>query len=141
MGEDIINLEIITPEETVVKSEILDLYIPAFYGKAGILSNHLPYISLLKSGEISFDDVNKKKHYLYIENGFLEVQGNNISIISDKVVKSEDLNRDEIENRLSEVERKIKSASRDEISVEKLDMLLEENKKLISQKKIVEKLK
>lgn len=141
MGEDIINLEIITPEETVVKSEILDLYIPAFYGKAGILSNHLPYISLLKSGEISYEDLSKKEHYLYIENGFLEVKGNNITIISDKVIKSEDLNRDEIERELSEVDSKIKSASRGEINAEELKLLLEENKKLISQKKIVEKLK
>jgi len=137
---DIINLEIITPEETVVKSEILDLYIPAFYGKAGILSNHLPYISLLKFGEVSYDDTEGKSHYLYIENGFLEVNENNISIISDKVIRGEEIDKINVKARLAEIEKKIKSASSGEIGSEELKMLLEENRKLISQKKISDKI-
>ncbi len=137
---DIINLEIITPEETVVKSEILDLYIPAFYGKAGILSNHLPYISLLKFGEVSYDDIEGKSHYLYIENGFLEVNENNISIISDKVIRGEEIDEIDVKAKLAEIEKKIKSASSGEIGSEELKMLLEENRKLISQKKISDKI-
>lgn len=136
---DIINLEIITPAETMVKTEIIDLYIPAYYGMAGILSNHLPYISLLKFGEISFDDTKKKKHFFYIENGFVEVKANNISIISDIVISGKDLNKKDINIKISEIDSEIKSASEGELTSEELKIALEQKQKLVSQKRIAEK--
>jgi F0F1-type ATP synthase epsilon subunit len=95
---------------------------------------------LLKFGEVSYDDTEKKTHYLYIENGFLEVNENNISIISDKVIRGEEIDKIRVKSRLSEVEKIIKSASSGDIGSEELKMLLEENRKLISQKKISDKI-
>ena len=135
-----INLEIITPEETVVKAEIIDLYLPAYYGEAGILENHLPYISLLKFGEISYKDIEKKEHYLYIENGILEVNGNEISIVSDMVIKGEDIESGEIEKALTEVTKKIEMAPDGDLTPEELKDFLEEKNKLIAKKKIAQKI-
>ena len=52
-----IELEILTSREVVLRAEIKDLYIPAFLGEAGVLSHHLPYLSLLKAGEMSYLDL------------------------------------------------------------------------------------
>ncbi len=134
------NLEIITPSDKVISEEIEDLYLPAYFGDAGILKNHLPYISLLKFGELSFEDSQKKRHYLYIENGILEVSGNSISVISDFAIKGEDIDPDAIARELEIVENEINSASSGDITPRDLAEALIKKKKLISKKRIVEKL-
>ena len=136
---DPISLEVITATDTAVREDILELYIPAYYGEAGILSNHLPYISILKFGEISYLDLNKQNNYLYIENGFMEVRNNKIVIISDMTIKSEDLDPDQINNSLSAINSKIKSASNGEISVEELEGAILEQKKLMAKSEIIKK--
>lgn len=105
-----IRLEIVTTAAPTVKVDIKQLYIPAYLGKAGVLENHKPYMSLLKAGEIFYTDTQGKNHYLYIREGFMEARENKIVIISDTVEKGEDLDRKEIEIKLAELEKKIKGS-------------------------------
>ena len=83
-----IELEIISFQEVTLRSEIKDLYIPAFLGEAGIKSHHLPYLSLLKAGEISYLDLAGVRHYLYSGEGFLEVKDDRITLIIDTFERS-----------------------------------------------------
>ena len=136
---DPILLEVITATEIAVKEEILELYIPAYYGEAGILSNHLPFISILIFGEISYRDTEGKNHFLYIENGFMEVRDNKIIIISDLCVKGKDLDKDETESALEEIKKKIKSATEGSVTSEELEILLIDQKKLIAKSKILKR--
>lgn len=68
-----IQLNIISAEEASLTTEITELYIPAYYGEAGILENHLPFIAMLGAGEVSYKDISGKKHYLFVNSGFLEL--------------------------------------------------------------------
>ncbi len=134
-----ISLEVITATDTAINEDILELYIPAYYGEAGILSNHLPYISILNFGEISFKDLKGKVHYLYIENGFMEVRDNKIVIISDLTLKSDELDSGEIGNALESINSKIRSASDGDISAEELERAILEQKKLAAKSEILKK--
>ncbi len=136
---DPILLEVITATDTAVKEEIQELYIPAYYGEAGILANHLPFISILKFGEISYRDIENKNHYLYIENGFMEVRDNRIVIISDLSIRGEDINREETISALDEINKKIRSASDGEITVAELEEAIIEQKKLAAKAEIIKK--
>ena len=136
---DPISLEVITATDTAVKEEIHELYIPAYYGEAGILADHLPFISILKFGEISYRDVKGENHYLYIENGFMEVRDNRIVIISDLTIRGEDLDPVEIKSALEEIRKKIKSASEGEITVTELEDAIIEQKKLKAKSEITKK--
>lgn len=136
---EILELEVISTTDAAIKAEIAELYIPAYYGEAGILANHLPYISLLKFGEISYKDTSGKNHFIYIENGFVEVKDNKIIIISDLAVKGEDFNAEEIKSRLDLIEKKIRSASAGEITAEELSLSLEEKKKLKIKTEVINK--
>jgi ATP synthase F1 epsilon subunit len=89
---------------------IKQLYLPAYLGKAGVLEDHKPYITLIKPGEISYTDIQDKKHYLYIQEGFMEVNENKIVIISDAVERGETLNKEEIEKKLAELDKTIKAS-------------------------------
>jgi F-type H+-transporting ATPase subunit epsilon len=104
-----IELEIISFQDVFLRSEIRDLYIPAFFGEAGVMSNHLPYLSLLKAGEISYLDLDGVRHYLYSGEGFLEVRDNRITLIIDAVERGEDFRAEELQEKLAISEMRIKS--------------------------------
>jgi F-type H+-transporting ATPase subunit epsilon len=105
-----IELEIISFNETFLRSEIRDLYIPAFLGEAGIKSHHLPYLSLLKAGEISYLDPAGVRHYLYSGEGFLEVRDDRITLIIDAVERGEDFQAETLRQELAASEMKVKSS-------------------------------
>lgn len=104
-----IQLEVVTYADETLKVGIQDLYIPAFKGQAGILQNHKPYISLLKSGEMVYTDASGKKSHLYIRGGVIEVIDNKVSVICDSVEKIEAANKKQIEDKLAELDKKIKT--------------------------------
>ena len=120
---DTIQLEIVTSTAPAVKASIKQLYIPAYKGKAGVLENHKPYISLLKPGEIFYTDIRGKNFYFFIRDGFMEVKDNKIVIVSDTVEKGETLvsNKDEIEESISQLKSKIAAYLKGEISADELD--------------------
>ena len=61
-----INFDFVSPEESIVSSEVDMVQIPAVEGDAGILPNHAPYMTILRQGivEVTFDKDNIKKYLL-----------------------------------------------------------------------------
>jgi F-type H+-transporting ATPase subunit epsilon len=137
---DVIQLEIISSASGTIKADIKNLYIPAYLGEAGILHHHLPYISILNFGEISYDDLQDQTRYLYIEGGIIEVKDNKITIITDFIEKGENLVKDEVVSRLEELKKAIESSKKGEISAEELAQALEEEKRVKIKNQILEKM-
>jgi F-type H+-transporting ATPase subunit epsilon len=127
---DAIELEIITAHEVVLRVDIRDLYIPAFLGEAGVLSHHLPYLSLLKAGEISYLDLDGERHYLFSSEGFLEVRDDRITLIIDTFVHGEDLREDVLQNQLRESAARIQSSYQGAITPDELQLELARQKEL-----------
>ena len=125
-----IELEIITSTEKPFRTEIKDLYIPAYLGKVGILKNHLPYLSLLNYGEVSYKDIKDISHYLFIQDGIVEVKENKIVIITDSIERGEEFDQSEIEAKLNEINSRIESSKKGEITPEELEEALIEQLKL-----------
>ena len=127
---DAIELEIITSREVVLRAEIKDLYIPAFLGEAGVLSHHLPYLSLLKSGEISYLDLGGERHYLFSGEGFLEVRDDRVALIIDTFEHGEDLREDTLQTQLRECAARIQSSFQGAITPDELQLELARQKEL-----------
>lgn len=137
---DTINLQVVTYTDPGLKAGIRELYIPAYFGEAGILEDHKPYISLLKAGEVVYTDVMGKLFHLYIREGFIEVLNNKVSIICDSMEKGEDLNKADIEAKLKELDTRIKSSLKGEITPEELDAALIEQREFEIKQKIIKKI-
>jgi F-type H+-transporting ATPase subunit epsilon len=146
---DTIHLEIVTAAEPAIKASIKQLYLPAYLGKAGVLEDHKPYITLIKPGEISYTDIQDKNHYLYIREGFMEVNENKIVIISDAVERGETLNKEEIETKLAELDKTIKASIKLEEGMTEVQMkkmpdelaqALEEQTEFQTKLKIIQKM-
>lgn len=80
-------LEIISPEKTYFKGEIEWITLPGTLGPFQILNNHAPLISSLTRGQIVFltDDGHHKD--MEINDGFVEVNNNNIIVCIDSIRK------------------------------------------------------
>lgn len=66
-----IQLEVVTPNGAVVSEEVDIVTAPGVGGEFGVLANHAPFLSTIKTGTLSFkkDRVTK---YLMVTGGFTE---------------------------------------------------------------------
>jgi F-type H+-transporting ATPase subunit epsilon len=136
-----IELEIITSREVALRVEVKDLYIPAFLGEAGVLSHHLPYLTLLKAGEISYLDMEGKRHFLYSGEGFLEVRDDRLALIIDDFVRGEDMREEELQKWLLETEARIQSSFKGALAPDELQAELARQKELQAKLAICKKIK
>ena len=67
------NLEIISPENIVFKSDVIEVTIPAFEGLMSILKDHIPLITFLRPG---FIQVKTKNNYKKVYNEEKKVKFN-----------------------------------------------------------------
>ena len=77
---DKFTVEIISPDQIILKQETNEVVIPSFEGQMGILNNHIPLITFLRPGIITIkSDVEKK---FYVEEGTVEFSNNNLLILT-----------------------------------------------------------
>ena len=77
---DIFTVEIISPDQTILKKEATEVTIPSYEGQMGILNNHIPLITFLRPGIITIRSKVKKK--FYVEDGTVEFSNNNLLILT-----------------------------------------------------------
>ena len=100
------NVEIITPDKTIVKSDAEEVTIPSYEGQMGILKDHIPLITFLRPGLIIIKNSGEKK--FYIEEGTVEFSNNNLLILTSTVKDLKNLDKALIEKLLQEAEKKLK---------------------------------
>ncbi len=77
-----LNLEIVTPEKSVFSDTVESVSVPTTSGEIGILTNHAPLISGLKSGVLSYSK-NGVVERMVVAGGFIEVSDNKVSVLAD----------------------------------------------------------
>ncbi len=77
---DIFTVEIISPDQTILKQEANEVTIPSYEGQMGILNNHIPLITFLRPGIITIKTKVEKK--FYVEEGTVEFSNNNLLILT-----------------------------------------------------------
>ena len=95
------NLEIISPDQTLLNSEVKQVAIPAYEGIMTILKDHISLITFLRPGFIEVK-INKEISKFYVEDGTVEFFNNKLLILSASVTQVEKLSRDNIEKMLEE---------------------------------------
>ena len=77
---EIFTIEIISPDNTILKTEASEVIIPSFEGQMGILKDHIPLITFLRPGFIIIKHEDEKK--FYVEEGTVEFSNNNLLILT-----------------------------------------------------------
>ena len=99
-------VEIITPDQSILKSETNEVTIPSYEGQMGILKDHIPLITFLRPGLIVLKNEKEKK--FYVEEGTVEFSNNNLLILTSTVRDVEKLDSGLINLLIEEAEKKLK---------------------------------
>ena len=100
---DAINLEIVTPSESLVQTKCDKIIIPGFKGELDILQNHRELLSTLVTGLVKYQQ-DGTEHKVAVKGGFLQVNENNIRLLADEACTQSDHNAKEVSDRLKELE-------------------------------------
>ena len=108
---DKFTVEIISPDQTILKQETNEVIIPSFEGQMGILNNHIPLITFLRPGIITIKAVGEKK--FYIEEGTVEFSNNNLLILTSTAKDVANLDKNKINELLQKAEVNLNTETTD----------------------------
>ena len=123
---DKFTVEIISPDQTILKQETNEVIIPAFEGQMGILNNHIPLITFLRPGIITIKAEGEKRYY--VEEGTVEFSNNNLLILTSTSRDLVNLDKSKIDELLQKAKENLNSQSTDKeryIASYKLETLKE----------------
>jgi F-type H+-transporting ATPase subunit epsilon len=86
-GQATLRLEVVTPSRLVVSQEITELVAPGSEGYFGVLPGHLPFMTTLKMGELTYW-TGREEHHLAVSKGYAEVRGEKVSILADSAERA-----------------------------------------------------
>ncbi len=75
------NLIVLTPDRQVFSGAIKSVKVPGSKGQFEVLKNHQAIVSSLNAGKVRVVLENGEKELFSIENGFIEVLNNEISLL------------------------------------------------------------
>src|SRR5271170_1293663 len=85
-----LKLEIVTPEGKVFEGEVETVFLPGVEGDMGILPLHEVLVTGLNAGELRFTRQGKTES-LAIGEGFAEVTGHSVSVLTDGAVNEREI--------------------------------------------------
>ena len=112
-----IHLEVVTPTGPVVSEEVDIVTAPGVGGEFGVLANHAPFLSTIKTGPSSYK-TDKVTHSLLVSRGFSEVSNNKITFLVESAEFGQDI---DVERALRAKERAEKRLAQAQQSTEKIN--------------------
>ncbi len=88
-----IHLEVVTPTGPVVSDDVDIVTAPGVSGEFGVLANHAPFLSTIKTGTLTFK-TDKQSKYLMVSGGFSEVSNNKITFLVESAEYGHDIDVD-----------------------------------------------
>jgi len=106
LGRTSFQLEVVTPQRLIVSDEVTELVAPGSEGYFGVLPGHIPFITTLKIGELTYWKGKDERH-LAVTWGYAEVRGDKVIILAEMAERAEEVDmeraqraRDRAETRL-----------------------------------------
>ncbi len=75
------HLVVLTPDKELFQGTVTSVNVPAIGGRFEVLKNHAPIVAALEKGVVRFKLSKGETKSIQIENGFIEVLRNEISLL------------------------------------------------------------
>ena len=99
-GNKQLRLVLVTPEKTLRDQPVVELRFPLYDGQLGVLAGRAPLVGRLGSGELRFTEVAGAHLSYYIDGGFVQIKGETATILTNRAIPVENLNRQQAEEQL-----------------------------------------
>jgi F-type H+-transporting ATPase subunit epsilon len=123
-----VKFELVTLDGVKFGEEVAEVILPTLDGYIGVLTNHMPLISVATNGVISIrrnpgDPDDMMDHYA-TAGGVIEVAENTIRMLVDAADHADEISEDEA-RRAYELAQKMKAEAKDEVSLEKAQAMVD----------------
>ena len=105
-----LKLEIVTPSAVVYSEDVSLVALPGRQGDMGIYPNHVPLMTKVAAGEVEVTR-DGQKELLAVGDGFAEVTGDRVSILTDMAALEADIDEAKAEEALKAAEDRLKVES------------------------------
>ena len=109
---DKFTVEIISPDQIVLKQETKEVIIPSFEGQMGILNNHIPLITFLRPGIIKVHS--QKEIEYFVEEGTVEFSNNNLTILSSTIIEIGSLSKEVLSQMIEDCKTQLRKENLDD---------------------------
>ena len=99
-------LSIVTPEKQLVSEEVDQVNVPGTEGDLGILHDHTPVLTLLRSGQLSYEKEGETV-ILVVSGGYLEVTDNRVTILAETGEFMHEIDRERAEIAQADAEKRL----------------------------------
>src|SRR6185503_12577281 len=108
-----LKLEIVTPEAVTFSEDVEMVTLPGVEGEMGIFPMHVPLMTQIVPGEIA---VRKggQDFFLAVGEGFVEITGDHVSILTDMAIKAQDIDEAKAEEARQRAEARLQEKLTDE---------------------------
>lgn len=104
-----IRLEVVTPNGAVVSEDVDIVNAPGYGGDFGVLANHAPFLSTIKTGLLTYDQ-GKKRETIMISGGFCEVSNNKITFLVESAERGRQIDVDRAIRAKERAEKRLSQA-------------------------------
>ena len=121
-----LTLEIVTPESRVYSDTVDNVVIPTVEGEIGVLPGHIPLLSQVADGELRVTKSGATET-LVIGDGFVEVEGDKISVLAEHAIDEKAIDEDAAEKAMQRAQAALKEAKAsklDPAEVERLESVV-----------------
>ncbi len=104
-----LQLEIVTPDRVVLKTEADYVSLPGVEGDFGVLPEHIPYFAALKTACMHYV-LDGKTSYACLTGGFAEVVDNRVQVLVDTAELADEIDVNRAEAALRRAQDRLESA-------------------------------
>jgi len=119
-----LTLEIVTPEARVYSDTVDTVVIPTVEGEIGILPGHIPLLTQVGAGELRVSK-NGKTELLAIGDGFVEIDGDKVSILAESAIAEEKIDEAAAENAMQRAQDALRGRETlDSVEIDRLESIV-----------------
>ena len=130
MAEERVEFELVTPERLVVSRGVDMVVVPGTEGDFGVLPGHTPMVSSVRPGIVNVYEGREIVERMFVAGGFAEVTAARCTVLADRAVAVDELDR-------AAAEQTLKDAREDLADADTVDARAEAEKQIAIDEEIL----
>ena len=114
MAEERVEFELVTPEHLVISRGVDMVVVPGAEGDFGVLPGHTPMISTVRPGIVNVYEGREIVERMFVAGGFAEVTAARCTVLADRAVAVDELDRAASEQTLKDAREDLADAKTDD---------------------------
>ena len=119
------HFDLVSPERLLMSESVEEVVVPGTEGDFGVLKDHAPFMSTIRPGYLTVTKSGGAESKIFVYGGFADTGPGGLTILAEKAVPAEELNKDEIARSVKDAEEDVADA-KDEVAKAALEQKLEQ---------------